>query len=121
MTMHAAKGLEFPIVFVIGVEEDLIPHQRLGSDIAEERRLFYVGVTRAKEHLIMTHTRLRKRHGKLREVLPSRFLSEIDPQFYEHYPSGYRPVSEDSKTDLLEKLKSQLAQNMEKQKIDNSL
>ncbi len=69
MTMHAAKGLEFPIVFVIGVEEDLIPHQRLGSDIAEERRLFYVGVTRAKEHLIMTHARLRKRHGKLRDVL----------------------------------------------------
>ncbi len=121
MTMHAAKGLEFPIVFIIGVEEDLLPHHKLGSDIAEERRLFYVGVTRAQEQLLMTHTRERKRYGKLREVLPSRFLQEIDPKLYRHYPSGYRPVSVDSREALLKSLQEKLSGTMEKQKIDYPL
>lgn len=120
MTMHAAKGLEFPVVFVIGVEEDMIPHHKLGSDIAEERRLFYVGVTRAKEHLMMTHARERKRYGKMREVIPSRFLTEIDPELYQHYPSGYRPVSTENRANLLADLQAKLSQNMEKQKIDKS-
>lgn len=118
MTMHAAKGLEFPIVFIIGVEEDMIPHHRLGSDISEERRLFYVGVTRAKEQLLMTHARYRKRYGKMREVLPSRFLQEINPVFYSHYPSGYRPVSADAKDVLLKNLQEKLASSMEKQRIE---
>ena len=118
MTMHAAKGLEFPIVFVIGVEEDLIPHHKLGSDISEERRLFYVGVTRAKEQLIMTHARERKRYGKMREVIASRFLQEVNPSLYVKYESGYRPVSADSKADMLAALKAQLSANIDKQKIE---
>lgn len=118
MTMHAAKGLEFPVVFIIGVEEDLIPHQRLGSDIDEERRLFYVGVTRAQERLLLTHTRARKRYGKLREVLPSRFLQEINPQLYQHYPNGFRSVADDIKEQLLKSMQEKLALSMEKQKIE---
>lgn len=118
MTMHAAKGLEFPIVFIIGVEEDLIPHHRLGSDISEERRLFYVGVTRAQERLVMTHCRQRKRYGQLREVIPSRFLQEIDPQLYSHYPDGFRPVKVEERLSMLEKLKAQLDASMEKQRIE---
>jgi superfamily I DNA/RNA helicase len=121
MTMHAAKGLEFPVVFIIGVEEDLIPHHKLGSDIAEERRLFYVGVTRAQQRLVITHARQRKRHGKLRDVLPSRFLTEVSPHLYQHHTSGYRPVSEDSREAMLKSLQEKLSSNMEKQKIDNSL
>ncbi len=118
MTMHAAKGLEFPVVFIIGVEEDMIPHHKLGSDIAEERRLFYVGVTRAKERLVMTYARQRKRYGKLRDVLPSRFLTEIDPHFYHNHSTGYRPVSADSKEALLASLREKLSGQMEKQKVD---
>lgn len=121
MTMHAAKGLEFPVVFIIGVEEDLIPHHKLGSDTAEERRLFYVGVTRAQQKLIMSHARQRKRYGKMRDVVPSRFLAEINPQLYLNHSSGYRPVSQDSREALLQGLKDKLSSNIEKQKIDYPL
>ncbi|MCB0378317.1 MAG: ATP-dependent helicase [Bdellovibrionales bacterium] len=118
MTMHAAKGLEFPVVFVIGVEEDMIPHHKLGSDIAEERRLFYVALTRAMESLILTHARTRKRYGKLREVAPSRFLLEIPSELIRQYPNGYRPVSGDARALLIEDLQAKLAASMEKQRIE---
>lgn len=112
MTLHACKGLEFPIVFLLGLEEDLLPHARLGQDIDEERRLFYVGATRAKEHLIMTRVRSRKRYGQLRPVSPSRFLLEIDPKLYEQH-EGFRPVSGDERksmvSDLLKKLEQKIA------------
>jgi DNA helicase II / ATP-dependent DNA helicase PcrA len=117
MTMHAAKGLEFPVVFVIGVEEDLIPHHRLGSDISEERRLFYVGVTRAQESLIITRARLRKRQGKMREVLASRFLEEVNSSLYRLYEGGYRPVNEQQKTSMIDELKARLAESIERQRI----
>jgi len=117
MTMHAAKGLEFPVVFIIGVEEDMIPHHRLGSDIAEERRLFYVGVTRAQESLVMTRARLRKRQGKMREALASRFLQEVNPKLYRNHETGYRPVDAHAKANLLEELKAKLAESMERQRI----
>ncbi|MCC7014755.1 MAG: UvrD-helicase domain-containing protein [Planctomycetes bacterium] len=85
MTLHAAKGLEFPCVFVAGVEEDLLPHQRAvagasgGSEqgIEEERRLFYVGMTRAQERLVLTHATLRRHFGGEVYCRPSRFLDEI--------------------------------------------
>lgn len=77
MTLHACKGLEFRSVFLIGVEEDILPHRRLGGDIAEERRLFYVGVTRARQRLTITRARKRNRHGKVVDVIPSRFLGDI--------------------------------------------
>ncbi|MCJ8277936.1 MAG: ATP-binding domain-containing protein, partial [Bdellovibrionales bacterium] len=120
MTMHAAKGLEFPVDFIIGVEEDIIPHHKLGSDTAEERRLFYVGVTRAKERLVMSYAKERKRYGKMREVAPSRFLLEISNDLYSHHTSGFRPMNEQSRDLLLSQLQAQLSQSMEKQKIEST-
>ena len=76
-TLHAAKGLEFPIVFVAGAEEGLLPFERSGGSsesIAEERRLLYVGMTRAQERLFLTHARRRSRRGGARTSGPSRFL-----------------------------------------------
>jgi ATP-dependent DNA helicase UvrD/PcrA len=79
MTIHNAKGLEFPIVFVIGLEEGLFPHQRSldEGDEAEERRLCYVGMTRAQQSLLLTHAHSRTIFGMRGYNLPSRFLSEL--------------------------------------------
>ncbi|MBI5525982.1 MAG: UvrD-helicase domain-containing protein [Deltaproteobacteria bacterium] len=80
MTLHSAKGLEFRRVFIAGCEEGLFPHARSLGDIEEleeERRLMYVGMTRAKETLVLTHARRRRWQGTYREQKPSRFLSEI--------------------------------------------
>ncbi|XVJ51972.1 MAG: UvrD-helicase domain-containing protein [Vampirovibrio sp.] len=80
MTMHAAKGLEFPIVAIVGMEEGLFPHNRaLNSpdEMEEERRLMYVGVTRAEFFLLLTYARRRMIFGELKYSLPSRFLSEV--------------------------------------------
>jgi superfamily I DNA/RNA helicase len=81
LTMHAAKGLEFPVVFVTGCEEDLIPlrmPQRPDSDIDEERRLFYVAMTRAKELLYLTYCRKRTLFGRTKARRPSPFLVDIE-------------------------------------------
>ncbi|MDZ4676684.1 MAG: UvrD-helicase domain-containing protein [Oligoflexia bacterium] len=109
MTLHSCKGLEFPIVFMVGIEEDVIPHRTLGSDISEERRLFYVGVTRAQERLILSRARQRKRHGKLIPSAPSRFLLEIPKELYKEYELGWRPLSGDARKSLLEDLYKKLA------------
>ncbi len=79
MTLHAAKGLEFPVVFMVGCEETLLPYQQSGreSDIEEERRLFYVGMTRAQQRLILLHARRRLLFGQRVQNLPSRFLQDI--------------------------------------------
>jgi DNA helicase-2/ATP-dependent DNA helicase PcrA len=80
MTLHAAKGLEFPVVFIVGVEEDLCPHVRAAEEsdgLEEERRLFYVGMTRARERLILTRALTRFQFGQARVTEPSRFLREI--------------------------------------------
>ncbi len=82
MTLHSAKGLEFPHVYMVGMEEGILPHQRSVADtgsagIAEERRLCYVGVTRAMDTLTLTFTRARMKWGKARPSLPSRFLAEM--------------------------------------------
>ena len=80
MTLHSAKGLEFPYVLMVGVEEELLPHRRtleLGGDLSEERRLCYVGITRARKHLWMTLARQRRKHGKMAERSASRFLEEL--------------------------------------------
>lgn len=77
LTLHACKGLEWKAVIFVGVEEDLIPHKRLGTDVSEERRLFYVGVTRAEKKLIFTRAKKRQRQGKVVDTVPSRFLLEI--------------------------------------------
>ena len=80
MTLHASKGLEFPVVFIVGCEEGLIPFRRPGMKIdeAEERRLFYVGMTRAQEHLILTHAQSRTMAGKKHSPTPSRYLGNIE-------------------------------------------
>ncbi|MBV5310277.1 UvrD-helicase domain-containing protein [Chromatium okenii] len=79
MTLHAAKGLEFPHVFLVGMEEDLLPHRVSIDDdsIEEERRLAYVGITRARRALTFTFARKRKRYGKWEPSTPSRFLTEL--------------------------------------------
>ncbi len=90
MTLHAAKGLEFDTVFLVGMEEGLIPHMRAVQDpgqMEEERRLCYVGMTRARNRLVLTRARERSYFGDRRVTLPSRFLSEIPPECFDS-PSG---------------------------------
>jgi superfamily I DNA/RNA helicase len=79
MTLHSAKGLEFPIVFIIGLEDHILPHEKgmMETGIEEERRLFYVGITRARKHLTLSMSRARLRMGKAHPTAPSRFLHEI--------------------------------------------
>ena len=80
MTLHSAKGLEFPIVYLVGVEQGLLPHSRTLNDpleMEEERRLCYVGITRAQEQLFMTYTRERRLWGYREPAVPSQFLKEI--------------------------------------------
>ena len=87
MTVHLAKGLEFPQVFIVGMEDDLFPsamNMNSRSELEEERRLFYVALTRAKKQATLTYTQCRYRWGKLNDSEPSRFLSEIDPSCVEN-------------------------------------
>lgn len=93
MTLHSAKGLEFPLVFLIGVEEGLFPHQRSAEDPAqleEERRLCYVGITRAMEKLTITHAESRRLHGSDYYPQPSRFIREIPAELMEEARLGGR-------------------------------
>ena len=86
MTMHSAKGLEFPLVFMCGVEDGLFPHQRSIADpqgLEEERRLCYVGITRAKQTLYITHAEQRRLHGMDNFAQPSRFIAEIPGEHVE--------------------------------------
>ena len=87
MTIHLAKGLEFPYVFVVGLEEDLFPSAMslsTRSDLEEERRLFYVALTRAEKQAYLTYAQSRYRWGKLTDSEPSRFIEEIDGQYLEY-------------------------------------
>jgi DNA helicase-2/ATP-dependent DNA helicase PcrA len=86
MTLHAAKGLEFPVVFLVGVEEDLLPCggiQGEARDLDEERRLAYVGITRARERLYLTRAAARTKRGKLLPRTPSRFLEDLPADAHE--------------------------------------
>lgn len=86
MTMHSAKGLEFPLVFLCGMEDGLFPHQRSIADpggLEEERRLCYVGITRAKQILYMTYAEQRRLHGMDKLSQPSRFIAEVPDEFIE--------------------------------------
>ena len=89
MTIHAAKGLEFDTVFLAGLEKQLIPHARSIEEgehnLEEERRLFYVAITRAKKRLFLSSCRSRRRRGRLEEAEPSRFLDELPAELLEHH------------------------------------
>jgi len=95
MSLHTAKGLEFPLVFLTGLEDGLFPHQRTlddgGNGLQEERRLCYVGMTRAMQQLYLTHAEVRRLYGKENYTSPSRFLSEIPKEMLElvRPQSGY--------------------------------
>ncbi len=109
MTIHASKGLEYKNIFVVGLEEDLFPSQMMISsraDLEEERRLFYVAITRAQENLFFSYALSRYRYGRLINCEPSRFIEEVDPMYlrvntrygsrspqlgYSDQPPGFRP------------------------------
>ncbi|MDR9456920.1 MAG: 3'-5' exonuclease [Salegentibacter sp.] len=87
MTIHLAKGLEFPYVYIVGLEEDLFPSamsMNTRSELEEERRLFYVALTRAEKQAYLTYTQSRYRWGKLVDAEPSRFIEEIDEKFMDY-------------------------------------
>ncbi|NMY50384.1 DNA helicase Rep [Pseudomonas sp. WS 5011] len=82
MTLHASKGLEYPSVYILGVEEEILPHRSSieADTVEEERRLAYVGITRAKRNLTMTFAAKRKQYGEIIDCSPSRFLDELPPE-----------------------------------------
>ena len=91
MTLHAAKGLEFPVVAIMGVEDGLLPHmqsQESQRQLEEERRLLFVGITRARQHLLLTHTQFRTVFGSTQTRVPSRFLAEIPEEVVQRFDGG---------------------------------
>ena len=99
MTLHAAKGLEFPVVFLAGMDEGVFPHQRtfnIPSEMEEERRLMYVGVTRAEEKLYLTSAKRRQMWGEYKYYNPSRFIEEIPRQLLNTI--GFEGSTNDSST-----------------------
>ena len=113
MTIHAAKGLEFPVVFIAGAEEGLIPHARAvdeGGDAAveEERRLFYVAITRARDKLLISSCRSRRRQTSTVESRPSRFLDEI-PTHLVQYHEPQKEVDAETAIDILQQMKKRFS------------
>lgn len=96
MTLHAAKGLEFENVFIVGVEDGLLPHEKSGEDIEEERRLLFVGTTRAKSNLQISYAKYRTIHGQLLHTIPSQFLFELGVEFKE----DVNEIGDDEDADL---------------------
>ncbi len=97
ITMHSCKGLEFPRVYIVGLEEGLLPHSRstVEGTLDEERRLFYVAVTRAMQGLVISHCGGRKKYGQLMSCHPSRFLKELPPELVEEPDTNKQPVKTD--------------------------
>jgi len=108
MTLHSAKGLEFPIVFIVGMEEGLFPHSRSlmdTSQLEEERRLAYVGITRAKELLYLTYANSRLYFGEHLSNIPSRFLSDIPESLLEDVGGVRYKIKEEFKLDTVDDIK----------------
>jgi superfamily I DNA/RNA helicase len=122
MTMHSAKGLEFSDVFIVGLEEGILPHARsltgehageYGDPLAEERRLFYVGMTRAKQRLGLSYCRSRRRGGAAMTILPSRYLDEIPAELIEVRDTATTLTPEEStslRTNFFASMKDMLAE-----------
>jgi len=115
MSLHSSKGLEFPFVFLVGLEEEILPHKRAIYEdftVDEERRLCYVGITRARQQLVMTRALYRKKYGKLQERIPSRFLEEMPTQVLNVMESGVAAASAEDETktaeDFFAKMKAML-------------
>jgi superfamily I DNA/RNA helicase len=118
MTLHSAKGLEFAHVFLVGCEEEILPHARSVHEvadagahdpIAEERRLFYVGITRARHRLTLSGCRTRRRGGDALPRQPSRFLAEIPAELIEHRsPGSESSLTEGDRQDLRQNFFSQM-------------
>ncbi|HHU37213.1 MAG TPA: UvrD-helicase domain-containing protein [Treponema sp.] len=112
MTIHAAKGLEFPIVFIIGAEDGIIPHARSleegDGNVEEERRLFYVAITRARDKLFISSCHRRRKMGGIVECSPSRFLQEIPAALVEYHEPSL-PVETDAAIDILAKMKERFS------------
>ncbi len=112
ITAHSAKGLEFPHVYLPGLEEEIFPHKNAVEEgnVEEERRLFYVAITRARMELTMTYARTRTLRGKEQKRLPSRFLEEIPDEFFAKQNT---PTREEETLDWISNLKAKLAKNNE--------
>ena len=113
ITMHAAKGLEFPHVYIVGVEKGLLPHSRAVDEgnLDEERRLFYVGITRAQERLTLTYCAKRLRYGKEEACEPSSFVGEIPISMYEFVDYDkimHEPASEEKCRDFFASIREML-------------
>jgi DNA helicase II / ATP-dependent DNA helicase PcrA len=111
ITMHSCKGLEFPHVYIVGLEDGLLPHSRskVEGTLDEERRLFYVGVTRAMEGLSISHCAGRKKYGQVMPCHPSPFLNELPPELVEHADEKAKtPVAPESGKGLFSALRDSL-------------
>jgi superfamily I DNA/RNA helicase len=111
ITMHSCKGLEYPRVHIVGLEDGLLPHSRskVEGTLDEERRLFYVALTRAKEQLTLSHCSGRKKYGQLLPCHPSPFLKELPPELIEDMDeAGKRPVSVEAGKNMFAALRASL-------------
>lgn len=129
MTLHSAKGLEYPVVFLVGMEDGIFPgHKSIDNpeDIEEERRLFYVGITRAKQYLFLTFARKRTIFGSTSFNPPSRFLKEIPEDLLDGYNEALNKKDEDDNIDIFEDSKYEWKYGQKKEskvtsyKIDSS-
>ncbi|MFO1437086.1 MAG: UvrD-helicase domain-containing protein [Verrucomicrobiaceae bacterium] len=116
ITMHASKGLEFPIVYLPGLEQGILPHRRSYEEgrVDEERRLFYVGITRAKQRLTISYTRNRVKWGQKQTSLPSPFLKELDRKFVEEMDYSRHmneTVTQEENTNFFSGLRAMLAES----------
>ncbi len=104
MSLHSSKGLEFPVVFMVGMEEEYLPHKKSiheTFDIEEERRLCYVGITRAQRHLLLLGAVSRKKYGKLQPRIASRFLKEIPATLLHEQTSEGRPPASEEEQEVM--------------------
>src|ERR1051325_1533255 len=111
ITMHSCKGLEFPHVHIVGAEEGLLPHSRskVEGTLDEERRLFYVAITRAQLTLSISHCGGRKKYGQLLPCHPSQFLKELPPELIEHADEKAKtPVAAESGKDMFAAMRDSL-------------